>query len=320
MGRAPSAAFKRLWWILFVMLAVSSCAPLYFKTRTPPSESVALSGLGGLAYRELWQGFVFNGEKVGFTHLMIEPIDGSDAFLITSEARLKILFLGLSRHVILKSEDIVGPDLELRSFRYEQTIDDAASHIEGSVNDGLFRASQVSNGRKRSIEKRLEGPLYPVSVINLYPVLKGMAIGSRYAYVVFDPQTQAFLDVFQTVEAFEESKELVVEPSFRISTSMLNHEVSTWINTRGEAVFELAMGGVLITCKEDEERARRYLLDAALNKKDLMLDFSLVRTDASLACPRDGKLLEIALTGVVENLPPLAGPGQEVTVKGEDPP
>lgn len=314
------AAVWKIWWVLFVTLTVVSCAPFYFNARIPPPEPVSVSDPGGFPYRELWHGFVFNGEKVGFTHLVIEQIDGSDGFLITTEARLKILFLGISKNVILRSEDVVGPDLVLRSFRYDQVIDDAVSHIEGSVTDGLFQASQITNGRPRSIEKRLDDPLYPVSVINLYPVLKGLSIGSRYTYLVFDPQTQAFLDVSQTVEAFEESRELVVEPSFRIATTMLNHEVSTWINTRGEAVFELALGGVLITYKEDEERARQYLLDAALNKKDLILDFSLVRVDAVLPCPRDGTVLEIALAGVAEQLPPLMGPGQEVTVDGEAPP
>ena len=317
MSEVRSAGCMYVWCIILVILTLSSCAPLYFETRKPPVEPLKISTLSELPYRELWQGFVFNGEKVGFTHLIIKPIPGSDTFLITSEARLRILFLGMSRQIVMKSEDIVGPDLSLQSFRYEQTVDETLSRIHGCITDGIFRASHESNGKCRHIEKRLDSPLYPASVINLYPVLKGMNIGSRYSYVVFDPQTQAFLTVTQTIKSFEESKKLVVEPSFKVETIMLNHEVSTWINMRGESVFELAMGGVLITYKEDEERARTYLLDAALNKKDLILDYSLVKADTVLTCPRCATLLEIELTGVSGKLSPLTGPGQDVTVSDE---
>lgn len=48
-------------------LSFSSCDPLYFKSAALPDSPVRYSTLADLHFRELWSGFVFNGEKVGFT-------------------------------------------------------------------------------------------------------------------------------------------------------------------------------------------------------------------------------------------------------------
>jgi hypothetical protein len=309
---------KRIVCLLLLILTLSSCAPLYFDSLKPPREPFRIASLQELPYEELWQGFVFNGEKVGFTCLKIEAIPGSNRFLITSRAHLRIRFLGTEKHITMKSEDTVESDLTLVSFHYEQQIDDKSLIIDGKMERGTFRAIKKGRNGLKAIEKKVDTPLYPVSVINLYPVLKGMFIGSRYRYRVFDPPTQSFLEVSQVVVDFEESKDLVVEPSFKIATSMLNHDVSTWINLRGEAIFELGMGGVLITHKEGENQAKNYLLEKGLSKKDLILDFSLVKTETSLICPRETTYLEVVLDGVAGALSLLQGPGQESFRTGND--
>jgi transglutaminase-like putative cysteine protease len=92
---------------------------------------------------------------------------------------------------------------------------------------------------------------------------------------------------------------------------MHDHHVSSWINERGETIFELAIGGVLITYKEGEQEARSYLSEASLNKKDVILDFSLVPIESPLPCPREMAYLKVALQGISGELPVLQGPGQE---------
>lgn len=301
--------------VVFVcLLLMNSCASLYFRSLEPPESAFRIRGIENLPHRELWQGFVFNGDKVGFTHMKISPIPGSDNFLIASEAYLRFLFLGKDKRVVLKREDTIRPDLTLVSFHYEQQMDKEPLCIDGNIVGGTLRFMRENGGRKKIIEKELNNSLYPLSVINLYPVIQGIKIGSKYKYMVFDPQTQAIAPVTQSVIAFETSKEMDVEPSFKIETNLLGHDVSTWINLHGEAIFELGMGGVLITYKEDEDRARNYLLEAGLNKKDLILDFSLVKTGTFLPCPRETTFLEISLEGIVKELPILQGPEQEAFI------
>ncbi len=297
---------------LAFLLLVAGCAPAYFQTLRAPAGPMRVESLAQWPYRELWSGFVFNGEKVGFTYLKISPLP-ADRFQIHSEAHMRILFLGMDKKVSMKSVDTVRPDLSLVAFHFEQDMDGKPLVIDGGIDGGMLRAVQTSGGERKVLEKKLEGPLYPASAINLYPVLHGLAVGAEYRFTVFDPQTQSVAEVSQKVTAFEESRKLILEPAFKIETRLLDHEVSSWINPRGETIFELALGGVLITYKETEEQARRYLSEASLNKKDLILDFSLVKTARPLACPRDARSLVVRLEGLAGRLPLLQGPGQAAT-------
>jgi transglutaminase-like putative cysteine protease len=218
----------------------------------------------------------------------------------------------------MKSMDLVRPDLTLTSFHYEQKLDEEPLIIDGRIAHSEFLATLCRGTHKKILKRSLSKPLYPSSLINLYPVLNGLEIGDEYNYQIFDPQVQAFLPVLQTVVSFEESPRLYIEPSFKVHTRVREHEVDSWINLRGETVFELAMGGVLITYKETEEAAKRYLSEASLNKKDLILDFSLVPTKIPIPCPRNATYLEIILEGIADRLPLLQGPGQGVSESRTD--
>jgi len=292
-----------------------SCASRYFSPLPLPGKSFIIRDLGDLPYRELWQGFVFNGEKVGFVCLKIEPIAGKQRYKIFSEAHMRIRFLGMDKKIIMKSEDLVRPDLTLASFHYEQTIDGKPLIIDGTVTDGNMKVVQRSGSEVKTSESKLTSIVYPTSGINLYPVLKGMEVGMNYQYPVYDPQTQSIVDVSQSVIAFEESRELDLEPSYKVETRMLGHNVSSWINPRGETIFELGMGGVLITYRKTEERAKSFLAEASLNKKDLIFDFSLIRTDKPVTCPRKATFLEASIEGVSGALSPLQETYQEIVEK-----
>ncbi len=306
--------------VLFLSLfLLFSCAPSYFDPIRTVPDPLRARTVGDLPWRDLWAGIVFNGETVGFTHLKIVPLPERGQFRLESEAQLRIRFLGLSKAISMKSEDLVRADLVSQSFRHEITMDDRTFVIVGRVQDGILRTEQKSGKERKTTEKKLEEPLYPAGAINLYPVLRGLSLGGAYQYNVYDPQTQSVTAVTQTVLAFEESRALGLEPSWKVKTSMLGQDVETWINQKGEAIFELGMKGVLITHRVTENEARRYLSEASLNKKDVILDFSVVKTEKPLACPREATLLEVALSGIAGELPLLQGPGQEAAQSPGDP-
>ncbi len=305
--------------VLFLSLFVFvSCAPSYFDPIRTSVSPPRVKNLNDLSWRELWAGIVFNGEKVGFSHLKIVPLAGEGNFRLESEANLRIRFLGLSKKISVKSVDIVRADLTSRSFRHEIAMDEKTYVIEGQVQDRILRTAQLSGKERQTSETKLKAPVYPTAVINLYPVLKGLVVGEKYGYDIYDPQTQSVTAVSQTIVGFESSRSLGIEPSWKIKTSMMGQEVETWINPKGEAVFELGMKGVLITYRESETEARNYLSQASLNKKDLILDFSVIKADRPLDCPREATLLEISLTGIAGELPLLQGPGQEAAQSGKD--
>ena len=327
MARLPKGKTKRIYGGrrrigtvlgLLSLLFLPSCASLYFEPVTPPAEPSHITALSALPFREIWSGFVFNGEKVGFTHMKIEPLEGENLFRVNSEAHMLLRFLGLQKKVSMKSSDIIRPDLTLVSFHYKQSIDEKTIVLDGKFAEDTLKITQQGGDQVKTFEEKVYGPIYPASLINLYPVLHGLNIGAKYVYRVFDPQVQAVVEVSQSVESFEESTKLLLEPSFKVKTRMHDQLVSSWINPRGETILEMAVGGTLITYKETEESAKRYLTQASLSKKDLILDFSLIRTEEPIPCPRDATYLEISLEGIPEDLPLLQGPGQRVKEKEID--
>jgi transglutaminase-like putative cysteine protease len=86
--------------------------------------------------------------------------------------------------------------------------------------------------------------------------------------------------------------------AFKVQTAAVGNNVTTWIDESGKPVLELALNGVMISALEGESEAKRYLALAALNKRDTLIDFSLVRPDRLIPDPRRTTHLRIALAGV----------------------
>ena len=103
---------------------------------------------------------------------------------------------------------LVRPDLTLVSFHNEQKIDEKPLILNGKIMDDKLMVFQKSGKEEKTAEIILSGSLYPTSIMNLYPVLQGMAVGATYKYNVYDPQTQSIVEVTQSVDSFEESKKL----------------------------------------------------------------------------------------------------------------
>lgn len=301
---------KVVYFIILLPFLLSSCASLYFKPLPAPGEPFKIPDMGELPNRDHWHGFVFNGEKVGFARLQIIPIPEVQQYRVLSEAHIRIRFLGMDKRIDLKSDDIVKPDLSLVSFHCEQKMDEKPLVLDGRIAKGILRVRQKRGDEEKTTEKFLSGALYPSSLINLYPVLRGMAVGSSYRYDVYDPQTQSIVAVDQRVLSFEESAKLALEPSFKVETHIHGQRVESWINAKGETIFEMGMGGVLITYREDKEQAKRFLAEASFNKQDIIFDFSLVKTDRPISCPRSAASMKAAVWGLSGALPPLCGSQQ----------
>ena len=73
-----------------------------------------------------------------------------------------------------------------------------------------------------------------------------------------------------------ETSALFEGPAFKVATRMLGIETTTWIGADGGPLLGCHTG-VLISALEDEARARRYLVEASLNKRDALVEFSLLR-------------------------------------------
>ena len=258
--------------------------------------------LGSLPFFEYWTGIVFNGEKVGFTHMAIRKDPGTQNHEIRSEASIVLRFLGIEKTIQLRSRDVVKADLTLVEFAYWYNIDGSELQLTGRRRGDALEATVVSGGV--SSEQRLPaaGPLYPSSVINLYPVMNGLEVGREHRYRVYHGQTQSIADVTQRITGYEKS-DLFLGNAFKVETAMRSQRVTSWIGRDGRLLFELALYGALISFLEDAESASRYLALASLNKKESLLEYSLVRPDRAIAKPRAVAGLRVALSGT-ERMPP----------------
>ncbi len=283
--------------IICLLILMSGCSGRYFRDAAQPTAPSVYSDASDLPYTEYWTGIVFNGAKIGFSHLSIAPSQESAGnFDIHSEAVLRFRFLMFDKRISMKSYDRVGADLSLRQFSYEYDFDGSKMKLVGQMLDDVLEVEIITRDDISSQRFQVEEKIYPLSVINLYPVMHGLEIGQTYAYQVYDGETQTISTVNQEIFAYEAS-DLFDGAAFRMKTRLHGQEVTTWIDPAGRPVLEMSMGGVIISALENENTAVRYLTLAALNKEDVLLDFSLIKSDVPILEPDQVSLLKVALSG-----------------------
>lgn len=283
-----------------LLLALEGCAGLYFRDAGP--APVIRHELARLPFSEYWTGIVFNGEKIGFTRFSIRPVPGSEHFEIHSEASFLLRFLGLEKKIHLKSHDVVKGDLTIVEFSYEYQIDGSELRVSGRREPAQLVATIENAGTATEQRLPADGLLYPSSVIALYPALHGLEMGREHVYRVYSGEIQSVEEVTQRITAYQNS-DLFTGNAFKVETAMRGQRVTTWIGLDGQPVFELALHGTMISYLEDPGSATRYLALASLNKKESLVEYSLVRPDRPIAAPRTVSALQIFLHGV-ELTPP----------------
>jgi hypothetical protein len=275
-------------------LALTGCAGQYFRDAGAPPAPAAVT-LATWPHNDLWTGVVFNGDKIGFSRrtLRASP-DG--LFEIESEAAIRLHFLGIDKRVNLRALDRVRPDLTLASFRYEHEIDGSPLKVAGRADGAKLVMTVEASGSREERTLPLDGPLYPASALTYLPVLRGLAVGRVARFAVFEGETQQLAEAEQEIVGWESST-LFEGPAFKLVTRMLGMESTTWISADGRPLLDVGLNGVLVSGLEDEASARRYLVAASLNKRDSMVEFSLLRA-GPLAEPREASRMEIVLDGV----------------------
>lgn len=279
-----------------VLLAGCASRGDYFRD-AGPAPAVAPARLAAWPQREVWTGIVFNGEKIGFAHRTVSPVPGAPGrYRIESEAALRLNFLGFDKRIALHAIDRVREDLTLEAFEYRHEIDGSVLALEGSSDGRELRFTVRTSAGREERRLPLSGALYASSALALLPLAEGLRIGRKGRYAVFHGETQAIEAAEQEVSGFETST-LFDDSAFKVETRLLGLETTTWFAADGRPLLELGLRGVMISALEDEQAARRYLVEASLNKHDALLDFSLVPSPP-LAEPRRVARLAIALEGL----------------------
>jgi len=272
---------------------------MYFRRADgPPPKPLAVSEWPTTEY---WTGIIFNGAKIGFSHFKMSPATAeTDRYDIYSEAYLRTRLLWLDKTINLKSYDQVDADLSLIRFHYEYDLDGSKLALTGVRQEDKLEVTIHSRSQVTRQTIPLQNSVYPSSVTGLYPLLHGLQVGRRYRYDVFDGQTRQISPLVQEIQAFEES-DLFSGAAFKIDTRFQGHKVTTWVDAKGLPLLEMSLGGIIIALLEDQNSARRYLAQAALNKDETLLSFSLIKSDVAISAPEQLQSMAVRISGIQEN-------------------
>lgn len=292
----------KVYIVLVFVLLLSGCIGHYFRkaVQAPPlPKPIRLSEQPVLEY---WTGIVFNGAKIGFSHFRLSSsAENRTQFDIYSEAYFRFRFLMIDKKINLQSFDLVAADLSLIRFNYTIGLDDSRLAVSGQQNGNQLTVTIRSRGETTRQSIPVASRVYPSSAILLYPLLHGLQVGRHHSYEVYDAQTHKLETVDQEISAYEES-DLFEGPAFKIQTRFKGHTVTTWMNSWGMPLLEMSLGGVAISALESQAGAQRYLTQAAFNKDETLLDFSLIKSGPLNHAPDRLQSMTVAISGLTDTV------------------
>jgi len=286
-----------------LIACVLLCAPF-------PLLAADIPKLVGPPIGERWFSVNFDGERIGFSHLSISP--AGEGYRIDTEGSVKILVMGFSREATSKESYLVGRDLAIKSFAVESRIDGSPLLLSGEVAPKGIRVTVESGGGKKERFLKSKEPVFPPQALNLYPLLQGAMAGKSYKVATLDVESLKIKQIKVEVIGAE------TLPPARATVHLRNDlypmvDNDIWVDLQGNSVRESVRDDLVVTLSEDEASARIHLADAALSKRDLALDFSLIRVAPPLDRPGQLKRLSVEFTGMPQALPILEGKGQQGT-------
>jgi transglutaminase-like putative cysteine protease len=252
---------------------------------------------------ERWFGIYLNDERTGFARVGIDEIP--DGYRIQSESAVKMSGLGFSRESTIREYYVVNKDLSLRSLQVSQTIDGKRMKLTGESRDRGIRITIESDGTRKERILTKNGPIYPPAVLNLYPLFHGAAAGKKYLVSMLDVEAVKVKDVRFTVIGFEKVSGVETIHLRNNQYPVVDNDI--WLDSAGNTLKESVRDGWIETRSEDAGSARRFLADAALSRKEMILDFSLIPVDMSIARAKELRRLVVEVSGFPEHLPLLSG-------------
>ncbi|MCX5872574.1 MAG: transglutaminase-like domain-containing protein [Deltaproteobacteria bacterium] len=287
---------------LCFLIAVITCSCMV-KSFNPDSENALAptKGYGALSnfpFKEAWYGIYFQEDKIGYSHFKIQPAGKN--FVIDCDSTMRLTAMKKTNEINMNEKITVAPDLSLLSFDSDVKMNQKSLKIEGKLESTKLLLKMNVDSEKVEREFPVNGKIFHTSAISLMPALRGLKEGSKNSFNVFNVERQSIESIEQEIAAVKGSP----GPSdavWRVTNNYGLSTVNSWLNRKGMVVLEKALDGSLITILEDEAAARQFLEKRA-KQKDLILDFSLVKSPRRIINPHKTQFLKIRLQGTRSNL------------------
>lgn len=287
--------------LLLCFAAASYAAPPYKIDRPPLSER--------------WFGIYVDNERVGFYRQNIS--ESPEGYLMDGYGSVRMKVMGFSKEASTRETYLVSKNLSLRSFDVEQTINGSSSRVSGKVGEGVIRLKNEANGKTTDKQIKVKGDVFPGPALNIYPLMRDSTPGKSYKIVTFDPEESKVKDVTITVLVEEKTPEGA--PGLKLRNNLypfVNNDI--WVDSQGNTLMESVRDGLVTTRVEDPKLLGAFVGGVALAKKDLIYDFSLVRSDPPIKEPKKLTGLAVEITGWNDALPLLQEGGQAAVRLGAE--
>lgn len=284
---------------VFLLLVATGCGDI---RQLLPLETPATGlqyDLASLPFTKYWSGIEFNGNRMGYGRLSLTPV--ADDFLIETSTELRFRMLDADKRSHYITRDWVDANLQLQRFAYEYEMDGSLLKVTGHIAESRLHATIINAAGTHRQSLNLNTPVYPAAAQLLYPLLAGVQTGARYQYQVYDGESQRLNQVEQAVINYEAINGV---PAWRMKTTMNRSHSISWLDARGLPIYEQAASGSIVARLVSQEDARVYLDDAAKNRNEALLNYSLVRTGQTIGSPRELHRMVIELSYLGDFIPP----------------
>ncbi len=249
-----------------------------------PSASVAM------AAEDEWMGIYQNGEKIGYTHRRLKPMDGG--YRWTDETFLRIRAMGMVQDVRLDTKGRFNPDLSLSDFAFALQSRSFAFAARGMVVGDRLQVEV--NGRSTQIP--LDGPIYLTGAI-LYGFRSQDWVRDRTReFLIFDPSTMARRPVkvtwIGTDSVVETTGNAVL--ARKVAVEFAGVRALTWIDDQGRVIREEGMMGLTLR-RTSREQATVGLQD---EPKADWVETAAVPVSTPIENPADLRWLRLRVTGI----------------------
>ncbi|MER3447429.1 MAG: hypothetical protein C4291_11600 [Candidatus Dadabacteria bacterium] len=249
-----------------------------------------------ISSKEEWMGIYSGGDKIGYSHTIIEPINQNTK--VSEETNLRINILGSDQDVEVKSNYILNK-YNIQSFDFSMKAGFVGLQANGRKEGKELKVQIYSASGKSEISLPLKDePLVP-SMIFKWLTDQNPKVGKRYDVSLFDPtlaltggeahDSKAML----TVEGEEEVKiPLGSFKTYRIKMVFMGSESTSWITHDGEVIKEASPPG-LVSLREARDKA----LGGSLSSLDI-IQKTAISSNVLLDNPRTLKLLRVKIDGI----------------------
>ncbi len=295
----------------FSFILLSAALAAVFLSPVASASPVAPHKLSAPPLGERWFAILIDNEQVGFYRQQTTRLaDGT--YRLEGDGSVRMKVMGFTKESSSREIYLTSPNLALKAFEVEQTINGTKSRLTGKPVAGGLQIQRETNAKSSIRTVKVKGDLIPGPFLNLVPFFRPISSGKPLKVLTFDPEEASVKEVAITIMG--EGATPDGQPALRLRNNLYPFvDNDIWVDRQGNTLLESVRDGLVITRAEPAEKLAGFVSGMALSKKDLIYDFSLVRINPALKTP-PAKLsgLSVAVVGYDLHIPLVENGWQQV--------